>query len=104
MNIVFGRKNLEALGDKFTSLEVDTVEMGGEPVECFCIIDIEDMSMPDFQALEETQRLHKQMLDCFRAGDHRIAKDLIEHLKGRLRGHMDSFYESLLSRMEQPAK
>ena len=104
MNIVFGRKNLEALGDKFTSLEVDTVEMGGESVECFCIIDIEDMSMPDFQTLEETQKLHKQMLDSFKSGDHKLTKDLIDHLKGRLRGHMDGFYESVLSRITQPAE
>tara|TARA_B110000977_G_C11078696_1_gene492129 strand:- start:3504 stop:3803 length:300 start_codon:yes stop_codon:yes gene_type:complete len=99
MNIIFGRKNLESLADKHTFLEVDTIHVNGEDIECFCIIDIEAISFTDFQNLEETKKLHQQMLGSFRAGDFKLARDLIDHLKSRLQGHMNSFYENLLSRM-----
>ena len=98
MNIIFGKENLKALGDKHTSLEVDTIVVNGVSLECFCVISLENITLSDFNSLAETKELHQKMLDSFRNNDGNAAS-LIHQLKGRLQGSMDSFYDNLLMRI-----
>ena len=52
MDIIFGRENAEKLREKYTVLDLETVEMDGKPMEVFCLIPAEKIDIAELPQLE----------------------------------------------------
>jgi hypothetical protein len=47
MNIIFGRENAEKLREKYTVLDLETLEKDGVSLDVFCLIPAEKIATPD---------------------------------------------------------
>ena len=103
MNIVFGRENLAGIDGKNTILTVDAFNIKGSIVECFCLLSIEDMPLPELPTIDKTIELHESLIKEYRKQNWNYCKDAISGLRGKFNGVLDEFYDSVLERISQPA-
>ena len=102
MLIVFGKENADKLKDRMTLLELDTFMQPGltDPVTAYAIIEIEDIPLPDIPQLENLTTLHNTMWVEYQAGRFNFCEQAIEHLRGKWKGTLDSFYDEFSSRIK----
>ena len=100
MNIIFNREIANYLGEKYLVLELETVDAGGIPMECFCVVPGESLSIAEMPVLEHYKRLHQQMVKELAAKNYTYCLDAIGHLHGRFGGELDSFYQVILDRIK----
>lgn len=100
MNVIFGRDKAQLLGERYTVLELDTVRYGadGRELELFC--SVEDLPLDELATLEEDRAKHAQLIESYRTRDWQTASLLINDLRGRWCGELDSFYSNLAARIE----
>ena len=58
MQLIFGRENAEKIRDRYTVLELETLEKDGVSLEVFCLIPGEKIGIPDLPQLENWTKLH----------------------------------------------
>lgn len=101
MEIIFGRENAELLRQKYTVLDLETIEVEGKgSLEIFCLIPAEKISLVELPQLAQWKQLHHDMLNGYHKGEHEYCKQAIEHLMGKFSGEVDSFYEEILKRID----
>lgn len=101
MNIVLGRENAAVAGQKYTVLELDTLQIDSdqEPITAYCLI--EDANINDIVLLETLKEHHARMMDNYKTRRwHQCLQD-IESLKGCWSGQVDSFYDEIDSRLKR---
>ena len=101
MNIIFGRHNAEALGERFLVLELETLDANGTPLECFCVVDGNSIPAKELPTLDHFSRLHQTFVDNLKKKNSAVCQDLYEHLHGKFGGNLDSFYEFVLERVKR---
>lgn len=101
MNIVFSREAADKLRNKFTILEVDTVRVGEELLECFCVLDAETLLFEEMETLEHKVKMHEDLVSQYRAKNWDRCLELIPQLTGSFKGTLDSFYTSMETRVAQ---
>lgn len=100
MNIIFGRENAEELRNKYTVLDLETIEVGdGTTMEVFCLIPAENISLGELPELEQWVQLHHDFLKGYHNKEYDYSKQCIEHLRGKFGGEVDSFYDEILGRI-----
>lgn len=102
MLVVFGKENADRIRDKMTTLELDTFMQEGlkEPVTIYAIIQIEDVSLADIPQLENMTNLHNTMLVEYHAKRFGFCDQALEHLRGKWKGTLDSFYDEFGTRIK----
>ena len=102
MLVVFGKENADKLRDRMTLLELDTFMQPGltDPVTAYAIIEIEDIPLPEIPQLENMTTLHNTMWVEYRARRFNFCEQAIEHLRGKWKGTLDSFYDEFSSRIK----
>ena len=100
MQLIFGRENAEKLRDRYTVLELETLEKDGISLEVFCLIPGEKIGIPDLPQLENWTKLHNDFLKGYYTKQYDYCRQCIEHLTGKFGGEVDSFYEEILKRIE----
>ena len=100
MDIIFGRENAEKLREKYTVLDLETVEMDGKPMEVFCLIPAEKIDIAELPQLENWIKLHNDFLHGYHTKQWEYCRQCIEHLMGKFGGEVDSFYSIILERIE----
>ena len=99
MQLIFGRENAEKLRDRYTVLELETLEKDGISLEVFCLIPGEKIGIPDLPQLENWTKLHNDFLHGYHTKQWNYCRQAIEHLMGKFGGELDSFYEEILKRI-----
>ena len=100
MQLIFGRENAEKLRDRYTVLELETLEKDGVSLEVFCLIPGEKIGIPDLPQLEQWIQLHNDFLNGYQTQQYDYCRQCIEHLMGKFGGEVDSFYTIILERID----
>ena len=100
MQLIFGRDIAEQLKERYTVLELETVEKDGTSLEVFCLIPGEKIGIPDLPQLENWKQLHTDFLHGYHTQQYEYCRQCIEHLTGKFGGEVDTFYEEILKRIE----
>lgn len=101
MNIIFGKAQIEALPEnKFIVLELDQIRYGehGRADSAYCIV--ENVPITELPDVDHNTNLHKQLILSYRTKEWQNCYNLIDHLRGKWGGDIDSFYSDLYSRVQ----
>lgn len=100
MNILLGEENIKDIDDRYLVLELDTFIFQGsdKPVKAYCLL--EQLTLDEMFKIVEYQDLHTNLISNYQKKNWNYCEQAIEHLKGRWRGELDTFYDSLLERVE----
>ena len=101
MDIIFGRKNAEKLREKYTVLDLETVEKDGVSLEVFCLISADKIGITDLPQLDTWIKLHNDFLNGYHTQQYDYCCQCIEHLMGKFGGEVDTFYEEILRRINE---
>ena len=101
MNIIFGREHAAMLETQHTVLELDTLRFGkdGDEVTVFCVV--ENIPILDMPKIEKMKELHANLMIEYRKQNWNYCEQAMEHLVGFWNHEMDTFYDSILSRVNQ---
>ena len=99
MQIIFGRENAEKLREKYTVLDLETVNKEGVELEVFCLIPGEKIGLTELPQLDQYIKLHNDFLNGYHTQQYDYCRQCIEHLMGKFGGEVDSFYEEILKRI-----
>jgi hypothetical protein len=99
MNIIFDTQDLEQIKNNNILLELDTfyIPSMDKTTTAFCVI--ENIKITDFEKAPQIQKLHNQLLSAYKNKEFKLCLDLIESLMGSFNGEIDSFYQTLESRI-----
>jgi hypothetical protein len=101
MQIIFGRENATKLREKYTVLDLETVEKDGHTLEVFCLIPGDKISLGDLPQLESWVKLHHDFLNGYAKQEYDYCLQCIEHLRGKFGGEVDTFYDEILRRINE---
>lgn len=101
MNLIFGAENAHALKEKYTILELDTIRIGtdGKEVTVFCAV--ETIPFAEMAKLESMKSLHQNLIVEYRKQNWNYCIQAMEHLRGFWNHEVDTFYDSLASRINE---
>lgn len=102
MFIVHGKEKADQLRNKYTVLELDTIQYTSEtdPITLYTVLDTGKLSLDSMTSLDQFTTLHQNMIDGFKVGDNHYCKEAISMLKGQFGGQVDSFYDHMLVRLD----
>lgn len=102
MLVVFGKENADKLKDKMTVLELDTFMQAGldQPITVYAVIEADDIPLDDLPQLHHMTSIHNAMFAEYRAKRWGYCEQAMEHLRGKWKGTLDSFYEDFSKRIE----
>lgn len=99
MNIILGKENAAVVWQKYTVLELDTLQIEDqqEPITAYCLIEETDIN--NIVLLDTLKEQHNRMMDHYKTRQwHQCLAD-IESLRGCWSGQMDTFYDEMQSRV-----
>ena len=99
MNIILGRENAVMAGEKYTVLELDTLNLDSDqdPVTAYCLI--ETANINDLVLLDTLKEQHDQMISYYKTRQWHRCQQAVESLRGCWSGQVDSFYDEIASRL-----
>jgi hypothetical protein len=99
MNIIFGTEMAQQAQERYTVLELDTLNLmqTDESVTAYCLV--ETIPIEEMPAVESLKELHQNLMVEYRKRNWRYCEDAIAHLTGKWRGELDSFYGELHQRI-----
>jgi hypothetical protein len=100
MNVIFGKENAELLREKYLLLDLETFDVNGRLLECFCLVETEKISADEYPQLEHYKKLHQAFVDNFKSKNYKICHDLAPHLLGKFGGQLDTFYEIISEKIK----
>jgi hypothetical protein len=100
MNIIFGTEMAEQAQQRYTVLELDTLNLlpTDEVVTAYCIV--ETIPIEEMPAIESLKNLHSNLMAEYRKQNWRYCEDAIAHLTGKWHGELNSFYTELYQRIQ----
>ena len=99
MQIIFTKELADTLAEKYTLLQLDTIEVEGHgEVEAFCVLEPENVVM-EMSSLSEKVAMHKRLVEAIHRDERPMAIELCKSLKGSFSGELDSFYDVILERI-----
>lgn len=104
MNIIFAtREEVENLKEKYIVLELDSFRFsqGKDTVVSWSIIDTTSVLLGELPGISQYVDLHNNMMRNYRSGNFKYCEDALEHLIGKWRGELDSFYAIMSQRIKQ---
>lgn len=104
MQIIFKKEVADQLKDKYTVLELETFNVAmpdgtEESLEAFCVVPAEKIPLTEMAALDTHKTLHSEFVKSYNEKNYKLCNDIAEHLVGKWGGELDSFYEEILSRI-----
>lgn len=103
MKVIFGKDAAESISDRMTLLELDTFFQPGlvEPITAYAVVDNQSISLQEIPTLENFKNLHNNLMVEYRKKNWNYCEQAIEHLQGRWKGELDSFYNDMLQRIDR---
>jgi hypothetical protein len=102
MNIIFGKAQIDSLPEnKFIVLELDRISYGehGRPDSAYCLV--ENVPITELPDVERNIEFHKQLILSYQQQEWQNCYNLIDQLRGKWGGDVDSFYSDLYSRVQR---
>lgn len=99
MEIIFGRENAEKLREKYTVLDLETINKDGINLEVFCLIPADKISLSEMPTLDSWVKLHNEFLNGYHTQQYDYCLQCIEHLRGKFGGEVDTFYDEIENRI-----
>jgi len=103
MNIMFASESdIAELKTKYTILELDTLRFLDSDVTqtAWCLISTDSVTLQDLPVLDRYQELHNNMMRNYKLKNWKYCEDAIEHLLGKWKGDLDSFYNEIANRLK----
>lgn len=101
MKVIFGKQKADEISDRMTVLELDTFFQPGltEPMTAYAVLDNTVIPLQEIPTLENFVELHNNVMAEYRKQNWNYVEQAIEHLQGRWKGELDSFYEEIIQRV-----
>jgi len=102
MHIVYGKEQADTLRDRYTVLELDTVDVQevNKKLTLYAIVDPAKVGLEGLTKLDMWVDLHGNLIKNLKLKNHKFVKDAIEHLKGQFGGELDTFYQHVEDRLK----
>jgi hypothetical protein len=97
MNIIIGNVAAERLRENYTVLELETFNVSGNPIKTYCVAN--NIPVTEIANLEQYKSLHQKMIDEYNRGNYKFCMDAMEHLNGKFGGDLDTFYNTIRSKI-----
>jgi len=91
--------NLKQLQDKYVVLELDTIDIQGNIITAYAIINSLNINHSDQAHITEIKNLHANLLKNYRLQNWNFCDQAITHLMGNFGGELDSFYTEITNRI-----
>ena len=103
MKVIFGKDAADSVSDRMTLLELDTFFQAGlvEPITAYAVVDNQSISLQEIPTLENFKNLHNNLMLEYRQKNWNYCEQAIEHLRGRWKGELDSFYDEMILRIDR---
>jgi len=98
MQIIWDQAAAARLKNSHTLLELETFFVNGENITAYCVIPAEKI-LQELPELETYKQLHSAFVRAFNEKDYKLCHDTVEHLRGRFGGELDSFYDTIISKI-----
>jgi len=103
MKIILATKDkIDDIANRYVTLELDVFRINGEKVSSWCIIDASDIGLGELTELNHWIEQHNNLIRNYRQGNWNYCLQMLEHIKGKFGGNLDSFYTELFARIQQP--
>lgn len=101
MNIVLENNLTDEMKDKFMLVELDSFqhEPDGDAIKSFAVITKDEINVQEIHNIKQYIDLHNNLMKNYRMKNWKYCEDAIEHLQGKFRGELDSFYAVLSERI-----
>lgn len=97
MNIIIGEIAAEKLKENYTVLELETFTVNDSKVKTYCVV--EHIPITEITNLEQYKSLHQKFIEEYYNKNYKFCIDAIEHLTGKFGGELDTFYNTILDRI-----
>lgn len=97
MQIVFGKSTAQELKEKYTVLELETIETPQGVLEPYCVIPVEMIALR-MSSIDDDIQLHEKFVQAIKDNNTKLCEDLYQHLVGKFGGELDSFYDIIVER------
>lgn len=104
MNIIFAsNEDIESLGKNYLVLELDTLLLPGnkDAVTAWSIIDTSSLTLQELPVIPQFTELHQNLIKNYKLRNWKFCDDALEHLFGRWKGTLDTFYTDIAIRIKQ---
>lgn len=102
MKILLAHPNeIEDISERYLVLELDTFRIKGVDVPSWCIIDAGDIGLAEMTELNHWKEQHQNLIKNWKLGNLSFVDQMLEHLRGKFGGNVDSFYTELYARIQQ---
>jgi|TARA_B110000858_G_scaffold141868_1_gene161047 hypothetical protein len=100
MHIVYGKKQAEALRDRYTVLELDTVTVKEKNTDLtlYAVVDTAKLSLDSLPKLENWTKLHEDFVIELNKNNTEYCLQAVDHLTGQFGGELDTFYQHVRER------
>lgn len=95
------QEDIQDIADRYLVLELDTFRIKGVSVPSWCIIDAGDIGLAEMTELNHWKEQHQNLIKNWKLGNLNFVEQMIEHLRGKFGGNVDSFYTELYARTQQ---
>lgn len=103
MKIVLAKEeDIKPVQERYLVLELDTFRVNGELVPSWCVVDAGDIGLGEMTELAHYKEQHENLIKNWKKGDLNFVEQMLEHLKGKFGGNLDSFYTEMYARIQQP--
>jgi len=103
MKIVLAtEQDIAPVQDRYLVLELDTFRIQDKIVPSWCVIDAGDIPLAEMTELAHFKEQHENLIKNYKKGDLNFVEQMLEHVKGKFGGSVDSFYTELYARLQQP--
>ena len=101
MKIVLStQEDIASLAERYLVLELDTFRIEGKEIPSWCVVDAGDIGLADMTELAHYKEQHENLSRNYKKGDLNFVEQMIEHLKGKFGGNLDSYYTELYARIK----
>jgi len=100
MYIIVGEEAAAKVDNKYLVFELDTIlyKEDSAPVKSYCVVDNEHVPLIEVNRIGELQELHQNLIKNYHERNWNFCLQAIEHLKGKFRGELDTFYDDMEKR------
>ncbi len=98
MNIIWDKSIKEKLEKNYTILELETFEQNGKEITAYCVVD--QVSVAELPSLDVSRQLHNSFIQEYKKANYKFCIEAVQHLRGKFNGELDSFYDTIIDRIE----
>ena len=104
MNIIFDKKTVEVLRDRYTVLELDTVMQPGmsEPLVLYAVLEVNNIA--DIATIQFFKEMHEKLIIEYKSGNWQTAIELASILREQFNNELTEFYDLVIDFCQESVK